>query len=325
MSKVIEHHANGKLLITGEYLVLVGARALALPVRFGQDLIVLASITGRIEWESSNPAGVWFTAQFDPGTFHILTTNKLKIAEELKKLLGSARKLNPMFLAGQDGCYVTVKANYPLGWGLGSSSTLCSLVAEWAGVDAFHLFHMISHGSGYDIACASRNDLIYYTLTGWEDSDRVGQRLNYLAPKVRSHVITPTQPGFALREYSYFVYLGNKQDTGKEVAAFLANNNYSDKDVDRISQLASLICDSVTHEELTCLVEEHESIMSEILKRQVIATRFPAFPGTIKSLGAWGGDFAMFVSGREPDEVTEIIHQYGFSTIFRYHEIAVAT
>ena len=33
-------YSNGKLLITGEYLVLDGARSLAIPTKFGQFLIV---------------------------------------------------------------------------------------------------------------------------------------------------------------------------------------------------------------------------------------------------------------------------------------------
>jgi hypothetical protein len=33
-------YSNGKLLITGEYLVLDGATAFALPTKFGQNLIV---------------------------------------------------------------------------------------------------------------------------------------------------------------------------------------------------------------------------------------------------------------------------------------------
>ena len=33
-------YSNGKLLLTAEYLVLDGAKALALPTKFGQDLEV---------------------------------------------------------------------------------------------------------------------------------------------------------------------------------------------------------------------------------------------------------------------------------------------
>jgi hypothetical protein len=34
------YYSNGKFLLTGEYLVLDGAEALALPTRFGQNLLV---------------------------------------------------------------------------------------------------------------------------------------------------------------------------------------------------------------------------------------------------------------------------------------------
>ena len=34
------YYSNGKLLLTGEYVVLDGAEALAVPTRFGQNLTV---------------------------------------------------------------------------------------------------------------------------------------------------------------------------------------------------------------------------------------------------------------------------------------------
>ena len=37
---MIKFYSNGKLLLTGEYLVLDGAKSFALPTKFGQDLIV---------------------------------------------------------------------------------------------------------------------------------------------------------------------------------------------------------------------------------------------------------------------------------------------
>jgi hypothetical protein len=39
-STVNQFHANGKLLITGEYFILDGAVGLALPTKFGQSLTV---------------------------------------------------------------------------------------------------------------------------------------------------------------------------------------------------------------------------------------------------------------------------------------------
>ena len=34
------YYSNGKLLITGEYSVLEGAKSLAIPTNFGQDLVI---------------------------------------------------------------------------------------------------------------------------------------------------------------------------------------------------------------------------------------------------------------------------------------------
>jgi mevalonate kinase len=45
-------YSNGKLLITGEYLVLDGAKALALPTKFGQNLTVEEGANQEISWTS---------------------------------------------------------------------------------------------------------------------------------------------------------------------------------------------------------------------------------------------------------------------------------
>jgi mevalonate kinase len=45
-------YSNGKLLITGEYLVLDGAKAFALPTKFGQSLIIEEGSNKAIQWIS---------------------------------------------------------------------------------------------------------------------------------------------------------------------------------------------------------------------------------------------------------------------------------
>ena len=303
MKTPIDIRANGKLLITAEYLVLIGAKALALPVRYGQTLFVEEISDRIIDWESTANGGIWFKGIFDPVSLNAISMEKYYISSGLTKLLSAARKLNPDFLSAECGYKVSIDADYSLLWGLGSSSTLCYLVANWAGVDAYELFRLTSQGSGYDISCAGQKNLLYYQL------------------KEGNPIVTPTHAGKALRENSYFVYLGKKQDTNKEVQAFLSTRNYFDKDVKRVSTLASKICQADAANELIQLVDEHEAIISRILKRIPIASQFPYFPGTVKSLGAWGGDFAMFISEEDPQTITDILHQKGFSTIFSYNEI----
>ena len=448
MNSPVELSAHGKLLITGEYLVLAGARALALPLKFGQDMTIKPSDDGIIHWQSIDPSGTWFTAEFTmaspsdssscvprpasrvpslsriprlsrvprhsslvprpsslvPGPWSLVPRHASRVtrhvsrvtchsslvpgpsslvprhssrvtrhvsrvtchsslvprhfshlptAETLLNLLTAARTLSPQFLQSPRGCHVTVTANYPLAWGLGSSSTLCSLVARWAGIDAFALYRLVSNGSGYDLACATQTGMIFYKLSGepgqqnpqWPETLQPGQNPLHQNPslvtchasRVTRHVsrvtrhsslVTrpsslPATPGPALRNATWFAYLGNKQETAREVSAFLDSNNYTAAHVARVSELARLICEAKTAGELIALVEEHEAMISAILNRPVLARRFPAFPGAVKSLGAWGGDFAMFVSDSEPAEVEKILRSYGLSEIFRFDEIAV--
>ena len=45
-------YSNGKLLITGEYVVLDGALSLALPTKFGQSLIIESINDQKLVWKS---------------------------------------------------------------------------------------------------------------------------------------------------------------------------------------------------------------------------------------------------------------------------------
>ena len=303
MSEVREFRANGKLLLTGEYLVLLGATALALPLRFGQKMMVEPSANGTLCWESYSPSGRWFSAKLDTVAFTVQSADSMVPATRLSQLLAAARKLNPCFLAGDEGCKVKTEANYPPEWGLGSSSTLCHLIASWAAVDPWKLHSLVSNGSGYDIACAGRPDLLFY-------------RLKEGIPEV-----TPATPGRALCHHTWFAYLGNKQDSHNEVSSFLSAPGHAVNQVEQISRLATGICRAETADELISLAGHHESVMAAILKREPIARRFPSFPGTVKSLGAWGGDFAMFISGHEPREVTGYLQRQGFPVVFSYMDI----
>ena len=54
-------YSNGKLLITGEYVVLDGAKALAVPTKFGQYLEVKPSEKKSIYWKSFDSNNqIWF-------------------------------------------------------------------------------------------------------------------------------------------------------------------------------------------------------------------------------------------------------------------------
>ena len=59
-------YSNGKLLLTAEYFVLDGAKALAVPTKLGQDLIVEPISEKKIIWASFSESGeCWFEAVFE--------------------------------------------------------------------------------------------------------------------------------------------------------------------------------------------------------------------------------------------------------------------
>jgi mevalonate kinase len=303
MKTPIDLHANGKLLISGEYLVLAGARALALPVRFGQTIHVEQLKEPFLFWESFCQGKKWFSANFSMPSFEPENTSDNGISAKLKDILQNACKLNPDFLINNSGYKVAIDADYPLHWGLGSSSTLIYLVAAWMGVDPFILFHTVSAGSGYDIACAGSDQLLFYRLNG------------------KNTEIVAASAGSALRKHSFFAYLGKKQDSQTEVKKFLTETSYTQENIQRISELSSLICNAENAADLVNYIKEHEAIMSTILNKPSVADTFTDFPGTAKSLGAWGGDFAMFVSAENPETIKQLLHKKGFTNIFSYSEI----
>ena len=58
-------YSNGKLLISGEYIVLDGAKSLAIPTKYGQYLIVEPIEENRLFWKSFDEQNkLWYQGEF---------------------------------------------------------------------------------------------------------------------------------------------------------------------------------------------------------------------------------------------------------------------
>ena len=306
----MEFYSNGKLLLTGEYLVLDGAKALALPTKFGQNLIVEKIVEPHLIWGSfTNTGECWFEAVFDLSKLRLVsaTFNSDKegsaefIAETLLEILEEARNLNPDFLNVYGGYIVKTKLNFPRNWGLGSSSTLINSIASWAKVDAFKLLWNSFKGSGYDIACAQNDTPIFYQI---KDKNPIVKQVHF-------------NPIF--KENLFFVFLNKKQDSKKGIAKFRESQKDFSDELKRISELsdAFLVAESLLDFEK--LIIEHEQIISSIIKINPVKDKlFPDYFGEIKSLGAWGGDFVM-VTGNE--KTPSYFKNKGFEIVISYSEM----
>ena len=153
-------YSNGKLLITGEYVILDGALSLAVPSLLGQSLEVTNNETKYIKWLSKNSDGrVWFNCSIRIDSLKVETTSSNEISNKLIEIIKIIREDYPNFL-NKSGSDITSQLTFNKDWGLGSSSTLISNLSQLARVDPYVLNNRIFNGSGYDIACA-KSCLLY--------------------------------------------------------------------------------------------------------------------------------------------------------------------
>jgi mevalonate kinase len=300
-------HSHGKLLLSGEYLVMEGARALALPLKPGQSLTVKENeLKGRLIWHAFTPEKTWFTAEFETENFNVLQTGNLGLAENLGQILRAVRKLAPAFLQDGKGFSVETKLDFNPEFGFGSSSTLISNLAWWADVDPYHLLRLTFGGSAYDIACARMNNPIFYQL---ESAIPVIEEISF-------------KPEF--RKQLYFVYLGKKQKSTESIQSFNKTAVFGKGDVETISLITEQIAKAESLRDFERLLNEHEKIMSTILGRPTVKSLlFSDYEGTVKSLGGWGGDFVLVTSVRPEPAFRADMRKRGFPLLFAFDEVVL--
>lgn len=289
------YRTHGKLLLTGEYLVLDGALVLALPLRYGQTMTVTpADQPSPFSWKSYGHRGqLWFEARVSVEGI-IEEASDDGIGQRLQQLFNAIRRLRPDFWSEQAVQEINTTLDFPRSWGLGTSSTLVAGLAQWAGVDAFRLLERSFGGSGYDIACALSDGPVLF------------QRRNGQPQWVNA----PYAPPFA--DQLYFVYLGQKQDSRAGIQHYREMGQVSDGLLQNASDLTMGWLQARTVEELQAIIEEHEALISSIIQLPTVqAERFPDFAGSVKSLGAWGGDFVLAASALEGTEVVQYFEGKG--------------
>ncbi|MCH4553574.1 GYDIA family GHMP kinase [Aestuariibaculum lutulentum] len=297
-----EFYSNGKLLISGEYVVLDGAKALALPTKFGQSLTIMPIDETKLFWKSyNNDKSLWFEGTFDIENGTLKAHQDNEVSNRIVQILQTAQTLNPDFLSSNQGYNISTALTFPKNWGLGTSSTLINNIADWAEVNAYELLKNTFGGSGYDIACAQNNLPITFQRT---QNDIEVNALNF-NPEFKEHI--------------YFVYLNEKQNSREGIATYNSNKSNIEPVISEINKITELLlnCESLTTFE--DLLTQHESIISKVIKQQTVKDRlFPDFNGVVKSLGAWGGDFVLVASEDDP---TSYFKTKGYHTILRYQDM----
>jgi len=299
-------YGHGKLLITGEYFVLDGAQALAVPTKFGQSLRVkeLQSSESLLYWVALNSQRkVWLNFVFNTSDFKCINSETDE-AKRLSKILSETRKLNPKFLTGKKDFAAETQLEFPNEWGLGTSSTLIHCIATWAKVDGYELLKNTIGGSGYDVACAASDSPVLYQLQNGK-------------PGV-FHI--HWQPPFA--DNIYFVYTGKKQLSSEGIKYYKTKLQDKSQAISELNRITGLILKCATLREFEELITEHETVIGSHLKMMKVGdTIFADYWGRVKSLGAWGGDFVLLTNERTEDELKEYLRQKSITIAFGWKDL----
>lgn len=301
----IEFFSNGKLLLTGEYFVLHGAKALALPVRLGQYLRVTFSEEKSNEtffsWSARYKQEEWFSARISCTDFYIEQTSDENISQTLVQILKTIRELNPEFRIAP-GTNVETVLEFDPKWGLGSSSTLVANLSEWAGVDPYLLNERVFHGSGFDIACARAKGPIFYQ---------------------KGMTVELVRLDWPFTSSLFLIYSGQKRNTRSAIGS-LFPDRMMESQLGRISSLSQNLVSCISLFDFQKLMHEHEREVSEFIGQMPVQQElFPDFSGAIKSLGAWGGDFLLVATDWGEERMRNYFAQRGLLLVFRWNELVL--
>jgi len=320
---IFQNRVPGKILLSGEYVVLDGATALGLASRLGQSMEVYrGGVPGLLHWTAYNHLHKpwlqvtyqWVNRQWalhgtkGPASAEIeMLLNWLQTAWNLIETQNQLTTDHPSPWADilqNEGLMVQTRIDFPRGWGLGSSATALALLAKWLGVDARLLYALTQNGSGYDLEVALQDSSILYqwpTDSRNNNSISVGsmgpivQKINYRLP---------------MNGQLWLIDSGSKQISSKEV--FRYHNIDQKLRVACVPEISSISIALAACTEVPVMMEylvQHDAIMERLL-RQPSLHRLTgnSFPGRLKSLGAWGGDLFLAVTNR-PDEALIWLNQ----------------
>ncbi|MFP4047473.1 MAG: GYDIA family GHMP kinase [Bacteroidales bacterium] len=295
-----ESYSRGKLLLTGEYLVLKGGEGIALPLKVGQYMRTEPLHDNKIIWETTYKSNIIFQAAFSLFDFSITRATDNTMASYLQRIFKKVAEYSRF----PNGMMIKTELEFPFNWGLGSSSTLINNIATCFDIDAFKINNAITGGSGYDIACARSEKPIIYKSMG---ESPLFYEIDWKPP---------------FSGNIYFAYTGHKQNSEKEVSQFLRKNLEISEYLKKLENINQMILRVKTLEAFEEQIDKHDNLLSEITGKNPASQAFlPGFPGKIKWLGAWGGDFILLTWRENKNELKRYLKRHNLSIFFQWNEI----
>lgn len=268
-------------------------------------MVVKRTTSSDLLWESLDMKGKkWFESTISLFDFSAISTTNQETSDYLQKLLKNAVRLNSEFLSQWNGFKIETQLEFPLDWGLGSSSTLTFLVAEWAEVNPLLLYFKNEDGSGYDVACAFADGPVEYI----NSPDEVSYTEVDFNPKFKDNL--------------FFVHLGKKQSTAQGIKDYLKAVKNKAALVKSITKITEEIRSVSSISDFEALLLKHEDLISSHTGFSKVKDKhFSDYSGVVKSLGAWGGDFVLATSDKGEEATKEYFTSKGYTTVLKYKDI----
>ena len=222
-------------------------------------------------------------------------------------ILKEDRKLNQHFLMDEYSLAVETQLEFPNEWGLGSSSTLIYCISQWAGVNGYSLLKHTIGGSGYDVACAGYDSPVIYQLKNGEPQT------------------SPVKWNPSFSKHIYFAYTGQKKISSDAIQYYKTQLTDKDKTIEQLNQITDAILNIGDLKEFERLLQEHETIIATSLKMEGVKDiLFEDYWGSVKSLGAWGGDFVLLTNDRNEKELKDYLASRGIATLFSWENLILS-
>lgn len=298
-------YSHGKLLLTGEYVVLDGAKAVGLPTKFGQSLHVSETSEKQvIHWKSQlHDQGLWMDVHIHWSANLVFSSHHTSAeAQKLVEIFQWIACQNPLLFSSEKGYAFLSILEFPKNWGLGSSSTLINNLAQWANLNAFALQEIAFGGSGYDVACAQHATPILFQKSSHHP------------------LILPLHFSPLFKEEIFFVHLNKKQNSRHAIHHYRSQSTADiAMAVQRIDSITEQMIETTQLDTFEKLVKSHEKIIASLLVQPPIQqVLFADYPRVVKSLGAWGGDFVL-ATGNAKNK--RYFQEKGYTSILSYSEM----
>ncbi len=301
-TNIIQFSAPGKVMLSGEYAVLSGAKAILLPTKFRQHITARTEHSDKLFWKSFYYNNCFFEGEYSWNKERFIKTNDPGKALYIEKILKACTTLKSEILNSVSE--IETYLDFSPDWGMGSSASLIVNLSRIFNLNPIAINILVSRGSGADINCSLADTPISFSKA----------KGNYQSK--------PLKLNLPFRDKLWFIYLGKKQKTETEVLRSLKTIFFPKHELAEIDALSETIVSTSSLDKFESAIRRHEMLISQHIRIPTLQqSLFSDFEGIVKSLGAWGGDMALVTWRGDEQFLRDYLFTKNIGTFFHFNQL----